>query len=208
MSWKLRHQGSPQTIDGLTAQQVVEGLQEGLWEPDDEVLGPGDADWRPIEEHPQYEEIAVDLEPRVAQRHDPDSNLDMNPLIDVCLVLLIFFMMTTTYAALQRMLDMPGIERKDVKGPPKVTKEQVARTLILVRVGMNGGKPAFRIEDKDVTPEGLEASLSTFVKGTGKKEILLDAAPDVEWEWIVKVQDAAQGAKINKVHFLTKKGEG
>ena len=45
MSWKIRHEGSPQSIDNLTLEQVVEGLQDGHWEATDEVMGPQDTEW-------------------------------------------------------------------------------------------------------------------------------------------------------------------
>ena len=38
MSWKIRHEGSPKSMEGLTPAQVVEGLQDGLWEATDEVM--------------------------------------------------------------------------------------------------------------------------------------------------------------------------
>ena len=40
----------------------------------------------------------------------------MNPLIDVCLVLLIFFILTITYASLERAIDVPQLN-PDQKGP-------------------------------------------------------------------------------------------
>jgi hypothetical protein len=54
--WKVRHQGSPSALGDLTLAQVAEGLADGQWEPTDEVMGPGDTTWVPIESHPQLEE--------------------------------------------------------------------------------------------------------------------------------------------------------
>src|SRR6266852_8119607 len=125
MTWKIRHEGSPRSIDGLSPTQVVEGLQDGLWEPTDEVMGPEDADWKPIETHPDYAEVAADLEPPPAKVYEDETRLDMNPLIDVCLVLLIFFILTTSYAALQKVLDMPGVDVNKPEGPIVVKPESV-----------------------------------------------------------------------------------
>ena len=63
MSWKVRHEGSPQFVQGLTLAQVVEGLRDGQWELTDEVMGPGDSAWVAIESHPQLAEVAEDLQP-------------------------------------------------------------------------------------------------------------------------------------------------
>ena len=62
VTWTIRHQGSPRTIDALTFAQVQEGLADGLWEPTDEVRGPQDADWVPIENHPELAELAKEVE--------------------------------------------------------------------------------------------------------------------------------------------------
>ena len=42
MSWKVRHQGSPQFVEVETAEEIGEGIQDGLWEPTDEVMAPGE----------------------------------------------------------------------------------------------------------------------------------------------------------------------
>src|SRR5947199_179085 len=34
MTWKLRHEGSPQSIEGLTLPQIVQGLQKRMDAPD------------------------------------------------------------------------------------------------------------------------------------------------------------------------------
>ena len=132
MTWKIRHQGSPRSIEGLTAGQVVEGLQDGLWETTDEVMGPHDEQWREIENHPQFEEVAAEIEPPEPRHHEDETRLDMNPLIDVCLVLLIFFILTTSYAALQQVLEAPGLSSKKVTGPLVKTKEAVEKVTIKV----------------------------------------------------------------------------
>ena len=63
MNWKVRHQGSPRSIDGLTLPQVLEGLNDGLWEPTDEVMGPDEQQWVAMENHPQLAEAVADYEP-------------------------------------------------------------------------------------------------------------------------------------------------
>src|SRR6266849_9861621 len=117
MSWSVRHEGSPTVIEGLTVEQIADGLREGSWETTDEVRGPGEPEWRALENHPQFAEVAAELEPPIRGESEDETRLDMNPLIDVCLVLLIFFMLTTTYAALQKVLDMPGVDVNKPEGP-------------------------------------------------------------------------------------------
>src|SRR5437660_1392812 len=148
MSWTIRHQGSPRSVPGLSSAQVLEGLQDGQWEPTDEVRGDDESGWRPLEDHPQFAEPVADLEPPEPKQHEDETRLDMNPLIDVCLVLLIFFILTTTYAALQNVLPTPGVSKKDVKGKLEKTKQQIAELTIKVTARLENNKPVIRVEDE------------------------------------------------------------
>ena len=204
MTWTIRHASSPRSVEGLSAAQVVEGLQDGLWETTDEVMGPEDADWQAIENHPAFSEIAAELEPPPPRVHEDETRLDMNPLIDVCLVLLIFFILTTSYAALQKVLDMPGVSAKNPKGALKKTKKEVQQLTIKVTASMENGQPSIRVEDEAVPLKDLAKVLANYRSKTGKAELLFDASRDVDWGTVVYVQDSAKKAGIEKVNFLKK----
>jgi biopolymer transport protein ExbD len=204
MNWKIRHEGSPQSVDGLTAGEVVEGLQDGVWEPTDEVMGPGDRQWVAIENHPQFEEIAADMEPPLTPPHEDEARLDMNPLIDVALVLLIFFMLITSYVALQKVLEM-NYTSQDVSGDiVRVRNKQLYDLTIKVKALEEEGKPAIYVEDKKVDPGSLMQELSGYVRKTHKTHLLIDAQ-NVDWGTVVAIQDAAKGAGIDRAFLLNKK---
>jgi biopolymer transport protein ExbD len=201
MTWKVRHQGSPIALSDLTLAQVLEGLSDGRWEPTDEVMGPQDTDWVAIENHPQLAEVAAELEEPPPRVYDDETRLDMNALIDVCLVLLIFFILTTSYAVLQKRLEAPGVT--DAKlGPAVVTQEKVAQQMIRVTVRMEGNEPVIRVEDQVVKPARLENELRTYVGATHKTQLLLDIADDVPHYAEVAVMDAAKGARMEKVSLV------
>src|SRR5438876_853497 len=82
MSWKIRHEGSPRSIECSSLQQVVEGLQDGLWEPTDEVMGPQDQQWTAIENHPQLAEIARDTK-KTQLLVDHDNAVDWGSVVEV-----------------------------------------------------------------------------------------------------------------------------
>jgi biopolymer transport protein ExbD len=210
MSWKVRHEGSPQFVDGLTPGQIAQGLADGHWEPTDEVMGPQDENWVAIENHPVFAEAALDLEPPPAKPHDDETRLDMTPLIDVCLVLLVFFILTTSYAALQRLIQSPAMAREKINGAPKITQQQVDQFMIKVTARMErreeGGQekdvPVVKVEDKVVPLDGLRAELARYVNDTRKTELLIDHSPRVPHGTIIAIQDAAAGAGIREVHIL------
>jgi biopolymer transport protein ExbD len=199
--WKVRHQGSPLALDDLTLTQVAEGLADGRWEPTDEVMGPDDKDWVPIESHPQLEEIAAELEPPPPRHYDDETRLDMNALIDVCLVLLIFFILTTSYAVLQKRLEAPGISGDKV-GPPIVTKDKVEQQMIHVIARLEGDKPVFQVEGQVVDKDNLESELRRYVKSTSKTQLLFEHDYDVPQSAVIAVLDAAKGAGMEKVSLV------
>jgi biopolymer transport protein ExbD len=199
--WKLRHEGSPSAVGDLTLAQVAEGLADGRWEPTDEVMGPNDATWVPIENHPQLEEIAADLEPPPPRVYDDETRLDFNALIDVCLVLLIFFILTTSYAVLQKRLEAPGVSADKV-GPPVVTKEKITQQMVHVIVRMENGKPVFQVEEQIVDASRLEYELSKYLKATKKTQLLLEVEYDAPQSAMVAALDAAKGAGMEKVSLV------
>lgn len=199
--WKVRHEGSPSALSDLTLEQVAEGLADGRWEPNDEVMGPNDKTWVPIESHPQLEAIAAELEPPPPRHYDDETRLDMNALIDVCLVLLIFFILTTSYAVIQQKLEAPGVSADKV-GPPVITPEKVEQQMISVSVNMEDGKPVIRLEKKVVDPNNLESELRSAVRATKKTQLFLQIEDDVPHSVTVAVQDAAKGAGVEKVSWV------
>ncbi|HMF11620.1 MAG TPA: biopolymer transporter ExbD, partial [Gemmataceae bacterium] len=180
---------------------VAEGLADGRWEPTDEVMGPNDSSWVPIENHPQLAEIAADLEPPPPRVYDDETRLDMNALIDVCLVLLIFFILTTSYAVLQKRLEAPGVTA-DRLGPAVVTKDKVEQQMIRVSLKMEDGQPVTRIEERVVDPSRLESELRSFGKAVKKTQVLLEHDDEVPQRTVVKVLDAAKGAGMEKVSLV------
>ena len=197
MNWMIRHEGSPVVVE-LTREELLEQLGDGEWQATDEVRAPGDSEWQALENHPATAEIAEELEPPPARPYDDETRLDMNALIDVTLVLLVFFILTTSVAALQKTLEAPTAS--DEKGGiAVVTEKQVADQMIKVSVAMENGEPVYRVEEKVVDPIRLVAELRRFVRSTGKTRLLLEHTDDVPQDSVVKVIDAAKGAGMDKV---------
>lgn len=196
MSWSVRHEGSPRVIEGLTVEQVAEGLRENSWEPTDEVRGPNDAEWRSLENHPQFAELAYELEPPPRREGDDETRLDMNPLIDVCLVLLIFFMLTTTYAALQKYLESTGITSKPLPGTPTMTPDKVKEVAIKLSAKMEGDKPVIKVEDQTVELNDLAKKLKAMAKSANKANVWLDIDDKVPYGTYISIVDQAGEADV------------
>jgi biopolymer transport protein ExbD len=216
MAWQLRHEGSPTAIKDLTLAQIAEGLRDGHWEPTDEVLGPGESSWQAIENHPELAEFAEEIETPPPARHEEGTHLDFNALIDVCLVLLIFFILTTTYTAtVQKVVPLPTV-KADGKKVRVIPVKDVKDKMIRLQASLDAsGNPVLRLENQPIhvlTADGrgvdsnkLRDALDPYVKGAdGKREIILDAR-EITWGTVVAIQDGAKAAGVHTVHHLLKK---
>src|SRR5262249_46332742 len=131
--------------------------------------------------------------------HPDETHLDMNPLIDVCLVLLIFFILTITYASLERSISIPE-DPTEGKGPTDhVEIKDIRDRVFLVSAKMDGETAVVRIE-KDVVPlDQLAAEMKKVIDATGRREIVLDIEKDVPWGVETAILDAAQGNGVHNI---------
>jgi len=215
MTWQVRHQGSPRSVGGLSLEEIAAGLRDGVWETTDEVKGPGETTWQAIESHPQLAALAEELELPPPRRREEGTYIDMNALIDVCLVLLIFFILTTTYAAaVQKVVPLPAIKADGKKARPVKLDEIKKRMIRLVVARDKAGVPVVRLENQNISVFSQDGSLDhdklrdaikPYVKGEdGKKEIIFDAR-DISWGQAIAIQDAAKSAGIRTIHYLLRK---
>ena len=197
MSWNVRHEGSPAVIEGLTTEQVAQGLGEGSWEPTDEIRGSNDTEWLALENHPQFAEAAAELETPPPRAEPDESNIDMNPLIDVCLVLLIFFMLTASYAALQKYIESPEHNAKSINDVPKMKEATLVEVAIPVTAKREGDKTVIRVEKEVVELSDLASILKNALKGNAKKtKMWLDVDDKVPYGIYIAIVDQAAEAGI------------
>ena len=125
-AWLVRQEGSPTAVSVPSEADVLAGLRDGNWLPDRRGEGAGRC-------RLAADRVAPDLRggggrDRAAEAGGEDeTHLDMNPLIDVCLVLLIFFILTITYASLERAIDVPQ-RNPDRKGRRRSRISRTSRT--------------------------------------------------------------------------------
>jgi biopolymer transport protein ExbD len=215
MPWQLRHEGSPRELGDLSLARIAEGLRDGLWEPTDEVKGPSDSAWQAIENHPALAEVAADIEAPPRVRHEEGTHLDFNALIDVCLVLLIFFILTTTYVtAVQKVVPLPTL-KADGNKARVINFKDVKDHMIRLQANVDAaGKPSLRLENQPIqvlAADGvtidsnkLSAALQPYVRGVDRKtEMILDAH-GISWGTVIAIQDGAKAAGVHAIHHLLK----
>jgi biopolymer transport protein ExbD len=195
--WNIRSQGAPTATEGVTAEDIVNGVKEGVWDPSDEIMGPNDPDWVPLEQHPVFEQAMADYDPPPPPHPEDETRLDMNPLIDVALVLLIFFMLTTTYEELRKEFNPPPGQRQDIKGIK--TDAQIKSVAVRVHASLNGEDTVYTVENEVVPASELEAKFKEYIEQLGHRKLAMEVDARVPWKAEVVIYDAAAGAKFDEI---------
>ena len=119
------------------------------------------------------------------------SDINVTPLVDVMLVLLIIFMVTAP-------MMMQGL---DVNLPQTVAKNIKTREDPLMMT-INNKKEIF-LEDHRVTLEDLETKIQAIFRYRRDKEILLRADREIPYGFVIKVISGIKRAGIDKLGMVT-----
>ncbi|MEZ6140284.1 MAG: biopolymer transporter ExbD [Zavarzinella sp.] len=201
--WTIIPAGTTRQIRGLTFNAVLNGVREEQFDSADLIFRNGETPVS-IDTHPEFEEAILDLQPVPRRPEDDETRLDMNPLIDVALVLLIFFMLTTVYEQIRKEFNPPPGQSTDAQGR-KTTENKLKEFTIRVSITVEDGKPVFRIENDAVPQEKLLETLIALKQKTGNRQLALEVQPDVPWKAVVAINDAAAGAEFTEIIRVVRK---
>jgi len=126
------------------------------------------------------------------------SDINMTPMIDVLLVLIIIFMVITP-------LTPKGLEALVPQPPPPNAKpnESDLRTVVITI----DAKHNMAVNSEATDEAKLGTRLEEIFKTRAERVVFVKGDPSIDFQWVAKAIDIAHGAGIDKVGLMTAKVE-
>ncbi|MFQ5345710.1 MAG: ExbD/TolR family protein [Mariprofundus sp.] len=122
----------------------------------------------------------------------PEYLVDITPLIDVVFLMLIFFMVSTTFNVSSSLkLDLPS---------SKATAEQKKVEQVTVSINADG---SFYVQDEAVEDGDLRKRILNVTRGDPKMRVVLRADAETHHKRVVFVLDTLRGLNMSKVGIAT-----
>ncbi|AEG91294.1 ExbD/TolR family protein [Ramlibacter tataouinensis] len=125
----------------------------------------------------------------------PMSEINVTPLVDVMLVLVVIFIVTAPLLASSVRLDLPSTE---------AAQPGDASASISVAIDARG---QLFVQDKPVTAPQLAQQLAEAARRNPDTEVQLRADQAVPYGRVVEVMGAAQQAGLNRIGFVAEPGK-
>ena len=125
-------------------------------------------------------------------------DINMTPMIDVLLVLIIIFMVITP-------LVPKGLEARVPQPPPpnQPPPPENDRTVVVI---IEKDK-SMKINQEPILFENLSKRLEDIFKTRAERVVFVKGDPDLEYQDVARVIDVAKGVGIDQVGLMTKKVE-
>jgi len=126
----------------------------------------------------------------------PLADINVTPLVDVVLVLLIIFMVTAPMLQMGIDVNLPRVESKSVD----VSEEKVVLTI-------NNAREIF-INKNKISVTDLRARLASLMSSRIDREVFLRADRSVPYGFVVEVMSEMRRAGVDRLGMITEPPEG
>jgi len=127
-----------------------------------------------------------------------NSDINVTPFVDICLVLLIIFMVVTPM--LSRTLDLSVPPKSDAAPTDVVTADQL---ILTVKGPAEAPRVLLNREEIAGALDGVQTRMEELMKGRREKVVFFQADNDVSYDYVVKVLDAMRGGNVEKIGLVT-----
>lgn len=124
------------------------------------------------------------------------AEINITPLVDVVLVLLIIFMVLTPLAEQQMFMRVPEYLPPD----REVTPEEAPHDPIVLWVKTDG---RVLLNQRDLSEEEAMATLRGAFEGRPSKVLFLNAEDNAKYDRVIGIADEARKAGVNTIGMMT-----
>src|SRR6267142_6810343 len=127
-----------------------------------------------------------------------NSDINVTPFVDICLVLLIIFMVVTPL--LSRTLDV-AVPPKSVV--PIDTPDITDQLILTIKGPAEAPRVLLNREEIAGALDGVETRMTELMKGRREKVVFFTADSEVGYDYVIKVLDAMRGGGVEKIGLIT-----
>ena len=121
-----------------------------------------------------------------------NANINVTPLVDVCLVLLIIFRVITPVVQMGYLVKVPP--KAPANLPPSAVQDQIILRLV--------GEGRVMINKEEMTMEQFPARVRDILKGNTSKMVFFSGSRDVDYDTTMRFLDVARASGAKNIGII------